>query len=138
MADRGHVVMEELAEPECRQLLAAHHFGRLAVANDDGPLVLPVNYVYDEGHVVIRTDPGTKLDRSAQGRVAFEIDEIDEPSRIGWSVLVTGAGYDVTDSIDHASVSARGFPVDTWAPGDKAHWIRIEPQSITGRRLRPA
>jgi hypothetical protein len=70
--------------------------------------------------------------------VAFEVDEVDEGARSGWSVLVTGAGYEVTDAIDVVGVSARAFPVDTWAPGSKAHWIRVEPQAITGRRVRPA
>jgi hypothetical protein len=27
--------------------------------------------------------------------------------------------------------------VDPWAPGERANWLRIEPTSITGRRIRP-
>ncbi|HET9733462.1 MAG TPA: pyridoxamine 5'-phosphate oxidase family protein [Acidimicrobiales bacterium] len=136
MADTRPVI-EELSEAECGQLLAAHHFGRLAVISGDHPVIFPVNYVYDAGRVVIRTDPGTKLSSAAQNRVAFEIDETQEAARTGWSVLVVGTGYDVTDALDSASLSARRIPLHTWAPGDKDHWIRIEPTAVSGRRVRP-
>jgi nitroimidazol reductase NimA-like FMN-containing flavoprotein (pyridoxamine 5'-phosphate oxidase superfamily) len=130
--------MELLGEDECLDLLATHHFGRIGVVVAAQPVIFPVNYVFDSGRIAIRTDPGTKLSASAQGRVAFEVDAIDELSRTGWSVLVTGVGYDVTDTFDETSEQIRAFPVDTWAPGQKACWIRIEPQTITGRRIRPA
>lgn len=46
--------IEELAEDECRRLLAEHHLGRLALVDDRGPLVLPVNYaVYRDMPVFI-------------------------------------------------------------------------------------
>ena len=81
--------------------------------------------------------PGTKLTAAAQGQVAFEVDEIDESARTGWSVLVTGVGYEVTDALDATSVATRRFPVDTWAPGQKSHWIRIQTERLSGRRVRP-
>lgn len=131
------MMLEVLSEAECLELLAGHHFGRIGVIADGRPIIFPVNYVFDEGRVALRTDPGTKLTAAAQGHVAFEADEIDESSRTGWSVLVTGVGYDVTDALDATSVAARRFPVDTWAPGQKSHWIRIDPDHVSGRRLRP-
>ncbi|HUJ65690.1 MAG TPA: pyridoxamine 5'-phosphate oxidase family protein, partial [Acidimicrobiales bacterium] len=112
------------------------HFGRLGVVSDGSVEIFPVNYVFADGRVAIRTDPGTKLTAAALGRVAFEVDEVDEPARTGWSVLLKGTGYDVTDSIDSASEEVRQFPVDTWVPGERASWLRIEPTSITGRRIR--
>jgi nitroimidazol reductase NimA-like FMN-containing flavoprotein (pyridoxamine 5'-phosphate oxidase superfamily) len=130
--------IEELGEEECVDLLAKHHFGRIGVVVASRPVILPVNYVFENGRIAIRTDPGTKLSAAAQGQVAFEVDAIDESSRSGWSVLVTGVGYDVTDALDRASEEVRAFPVDTWVPGDRACWIRIEPDAITGRRVRPA
>ena len=135
--DDAPITMDELSEPECSDLLAAHHFGRIGVVSGGTQLIFPVNYVYDDGRIAVRTDPGTKLSAAAQGQVAFEIDEIDEAARSGWSVLVTGVGYEVTDAIDDESEELRRFPVDTWTPGQRSHWIRIEPQRISGRRLRP-
>jgi nitroimidazol reductase NimA-like FMN-containing flavoprotein (pyridoxamine 5'-phosphate oxidase superfamily) len=130
------MVMDVLSEAECLELLAGHHFGRIGVVADSRPIIFPVNYVFHDGRVALRTDPGTKLTAAAQGHVAFEVDEIDETSRTGWSVLVTGVGYDVTDALDATSVAARRFPVDTWA-GQKSHWIRINAEQVSGRRVRP-
>jgi nitroimidazol reductase NimA-like FMN-containing flavoprotein (pyridoxamine 5'-phosphate oxidase superfamily) len=49
-------------------LLAERHLGRLALTDPDGPVIFPVNYAVDEGAVVFRTDPGTKLDALAGWR----------------------------------------------------------------------
>jgi uncharacterized protein len=131
------MVLEDLSRAECLELLAARHFGRIGVVADGQPIIFPVNNVFDDGHMAVRTDPGAKLTAAAQGRVAFEVDEIDESSHTGWSVLVTGVGWEVTDGLDATSVTTRRFPVDTWAPGQKSRWIRIESEQVSGRRLRP-
>lgn len=133
MADR---VIEVLSEQECRDLLAVHHFGRIGVVSGGAPMILPVNYVFQEGRIAIRTDRGTKLSAAALAQVAFEIDAADDDARTGWSVLVRGTGYDVTDSVDEVSSHLRDSAVDTWAPGDRTNWVRVEPTSITGRRIR--
>ena len=131
----GGRALEELSDAECRQLLAGHHVGRLGVVIEGQPLVLPVNYVFDGARIAIRSDPGTKLTASTLAKVSFEIDGIDEESRGGWSVLVQGHAFDVTEALDEISEMVRRLPVDPWASGDKAAWIRIEPRLITGRRL---
>jgi nitroimidazol reductase NimA-like FMN-containing flavoprotein (pyridoxamine 5'-phosphate oxidase superfamily) len=131
-------VYEEIDQAACEALLEKNHFGRIAVVSGGAPDVFPVNYVFHDGRVAIRTDPGTKLDAAALGRVAFEIDDVDEAARTGWSVVVKGTGYDVTESMDDVSEEIRRYFVDTWVPGVRTRWIRIEPTSITGRRLRPA
>lgn len=127
--------LDTLSEAECRQLLETHRFGRIAVSGPDGLVIFPVNYVYSDGHLAIRTDPGAKLDGAVQSQVAFEIDDVDELMRTGWSVVVTGSAYEVTDSLDEASELLRSMPVDSWA-GDKSRWLRIEPRTIAGRILR--
>jgi nitroimidazol reductase NimA-like FMN-containing flavoprotein (pyridoxamine 5'-phosphate oxidase superfamily) len=131
------MIMEVLSPAECLDLLATRHLGRIGIVVDGRPIILPVNYVLIDGRVALRTDPGTKLTAAAQGHVAFEVDQIDESARTGWSVLVTGVGFEVTDALDATSAAARQFPVDTWAPGQKSHWIRIESEEVSGRRLRP-
>jgi nitroimidazol reductase NimA-like FMN-containing flavoprotein (pyridoxamine 5'-phosphate oxidase superfamily) len=132
------VVFEEIPEEECLELLAAGRFGRIAVVVDTGPLVFPVNYAFDGGRVAIRTDPGTKLAAAALARVAFEIDDVDEEQRTGWSVLVQGTGHDISDSVDDVSQAMRSIEIETWAPGQRGSWIRIEPTAVTGRRVRRA
>ena len=89
---------QELTDEECRKLLGERHLGRLALVDADGPVILPVNYTLDEGSVVFRTDPGSKLDAAAAGAtVAFEADAVDERDRTGWSVVVRGTLADITD-----------------------------------------
>ncbi len=124
-----------LSPEECVALLSSHHFGRIAVHGPDGLAIFPVNYVWGDGRVAIRTRPGTKLAAAAQSEVAFEIDGIDEAAREGWSVLVSGHGYEATDTIDEASRALRDLPVETWAPGERSSWLRIEPRAITGRMV---
>lgn len=119
-----------MTREECLDLLRVNDVGRLAVSvPDDGPLVVPVNYVVDGEAVVFRSDPGTKVAASRVGPVSFQLDHIDHSSRTGWSVLVRGVAYEATHwETDH-------LDLQPWLPGDKAHWVRILPTSITGRRI---
>jgi len=88
---------QELTKSECFELLARERLGRVAVVDDRGPVVFPVNFVLDRHMVVLRTDAGTKLDAAIRGsRVAFEIDGTDSVRHTGWSVLVRGEAIEVT------------------------------------------
>jgi nitroimidazol reductase NimA-like FMN-containing flavoprotein (pyridoxamine 5'-phosphate oxidase superfamily) len=129
-------IYEELSGSECLELLAAHHFGRIAVVLLGQPIIFPVNYILDGDAVVFRTSAGTKLSGAAMGRVAFEIDGIDETSRTGWSVVVQGVGNEITSALDHRSQHLRQLEVQPWVPGTEPRWIEILPHQITGRRLR--
>jgi uncharacterized protein len=125
---------QELTDEECRRLLGERHLGRLALVDADGPVILPVNYTLDQGSVVFRTDPGSKLDAAAAGAtVAFEVDAADERDRTGWSVVVRGRAGEVSDPADLERL--RALPLYPWAPGAKAHYVRIRPASVTGRRI---
>lgn len=127
--------MEVLSRDQCEDLLAGHSFGRIGVVSGGAPVIFPVNYIYRDGRIAIRTDGGTKLSAAALAQVAFEIDGVDDRDHTGWSVMVRGTGYDVTDSVDEVSAHLRETTVDTWAPGDRDNWVRVEPISITGRRI---
>ena len=125
---------QELTDDECRRLLGERHLGRLALVDADGPVILPVNYTLDEGSVVFRTDPGSKLDAAAAGAtVAFEVDAADERDRTGWSVVVRGQASEVSEPADLERL--RTLPLYPWAPGAKARYVRIRPASVTGRRI---
>jgi nitroimidazol reductase NimA-like FMN-containing flavoprotein (pyridoxamine 5'-phosphate oxidase superfamily) len=124
----------ELSKSECFQLLARERLGRVAVVDDRGPVVFPVNFVLDRHMVVFRTDEGTKLDTACRGsRVAFEVDGTDAADRTGWSVVIRGEAVEVTDPAELARL--RKLPLDPWAPGAKTHYVRILPAVLTGRRI---
>jgi hypothetical protein len=71
-------------------------------------------------------------------KVAFEIDQLDEATGTGWSVLVQGSAHEITTAIDRRSEELRRLPLISFAPGPKRHWIKIVADTITGRRLRTA
>jgi nitroimidazol reductase NimA-like FMN-containing flavoprotein (pyridoxamine 5'-phosphate oxidase superfamily) len=125
---------QELTKAECFDLLAKHHLGRIAVIDDQGPVVFPVNYVMDRHLVVFRTGEGIKLGAAGmRGRVAFEIDGTDPSTGTGWSVIVRGEAVEVTDPVELARL--RELPVNPWAPGAKSHYVRVLPALLTGRRI---
>ena len=125
---------QELTKSECFALLSGERLGRVAVVDEQGPIVFPVNFVLDRHMVVFRTDEGTKLDAAARGsQVAFEIDGTDEAARSGWSVLIRGEATEVTDPAELARL--RKLRVSPWAPGAKPHYVRILPAKLTGRRI---
>jgi uncharacterized protein len=125
---------QELTKSECFELLSGEHLGRVAVVDDQGPVVFPVNFVLDRHMVVFRTDEGTKLDAAARGgQIAFEIDGTDEAARTGWSVVVRGEATEVTDPAELARL--RKLRLSPWAPGAKSRYVRILPAKLTGRRI---
>ena len=106
----------------------------MALVDDLGPIVLPVNFVLDRHTVVFRTGEGTKLDAASRGpRVAFEVDGTDAPTRTGWSVVVRGEAVEVTDPAELARL--RKLPLHPWAPGAKHRYVRVLPAVLTGRRI---
>ena len=129
-------VYEELSVEECLELMGAHHFGRVGVVVDGEPVIFPVNYALDGDEVVFRAAPGSLLSGASLGRVSFEVDEVEESGRTGWSVVVQGFGNEVTSTIDERSEHIRALRLEPWVPGEHDHWIGIMPRSITGRRLR--
>jgi|SRR5262245_40460001 len=125
----------QLSADECLRLLTQHHLGRIAVIDDDGPMILPVTYVVDGESVLFRTDQAGTLQAAAYGadQVAFEVDAIDECNRTGWSVLVRGTAEQVTESADVDRL--RRLPLYPWVPGAETSYARIEPTLVSGRRV---
>jgi hypothetical protein len=46
---------------------------------------------------------------------------------------VVGVAEEVTDAAEIARLAR--LPLGPWVPGEKAHWLRVRPGAITGRRL---
>lgn len=136
MATRELPHLEWIEREECLRLLADEEVGRVALADWDTPLIFPVNFCLDGETIVFRTDPGTKLTRGFSARASFEVDAIDRLRRSGWSVVVVGRLEEVTEDGSGALARLQTLPVTPWAGGDKAHWMRLTPSRITGRRIR--
>ena len=128
----------ELGREECLTLLATHSFGRVAVNGGAGqpPVIRPVNYVFDERtqSVVFRTAAGSKFYALLKAaHAAFEVDDTDEASRTGWSVIMHGVTDELTNPADLRRLE--GLGLEPWAPGPKAHWMHIRAWTMSGRRL---
>jgi uncharacterized protein len=127
------VNLETLSRDESLALLASVPVGRVVFTVRALPAIQPVNFVYDDGGVVIRTGPGTKLAAVLRaGVVAFEADEIDPATQTGWSVTVVGRAHEIADQRDLDRLRARLSP---WAPGEREHVLRIAAEVVTGRRI---
>lgn len=124
----------DLTPRECMHLLAANHFGRIAVNDDKGPVVLPVNYVVDGDSVLFRSGRGTKVEAGMRGAPAsFEIDAVDERTRTGWSVIARGT---LTDVYDHDEIErAARLPLEPFAGGVRPYYLRLLIYELTGRRI---
>jgi nitroimidazol reductase NimA-like FMN-containing flavoprotein (pyridoxamine 5'-phosphate oxidase superfamily) len=127
--------LEVLDWHECIALLGRGSLGRIAVVMDGRPLMFPVNFVLDGDAVVLRTEAGTKLYAARHGPVAFECDGIDTVYHTGWSVLATGFANEVCNEADVARLER--LPLGPWCPGPKSTWLRIQPRTLTGRRIPP-
>lgn len=128
--------LEKLTVQECHALLASRHVGRLVYVDDEGPVAVPVNYRMAGDDIVFRVSGGTKLDAVRRDPVAFEVDQVDEQTHAGWSVVVRGTGREVSLSevADLLPRMEQHVP-SPWAAGVHNFFLLITPSSITGRRL---
>jgi uncharacterized protein len=126
--------LEVLDRDECLRLLASQPVGRVAVVVDASPMIFPVNYTLDGESIVFRSDAGSKVSGATSGfHMSFEIDSIDDVLHTAWSVVVNGVGREVVDGTELARL--RALELRPWASGPKTHWVRIQPETITGRRV---
>jgi uncharacterized protein len=124
----------ELDHGECLRLLAGRVVGRVVFTDEALPAAQPVKYLLDGEEVVFRTGACSKLASATRNTVvAFQVDEIDADTHIGWSVLGVGEAYEVSEPGRLADL-ARRQPV----PGNADPWphaIAIPLQRLTGRKL---
>jgi nitroimidazol reductase NimA-like FMN-containing flavoprotein (pyridoxamine 5'-phosphate oxidase superfamily) len=125
---------EELTRVECMELLQYNSFvGRLGFILDGRPMVLPVNYLAEETHLVFCTAPGTAVSQAVGTPVAFEVDGSRSLYHSGWSVLIQGIARAVVDP-DEVESLRRG-PLKSWAAPGPRLWVRVSIDAISGRRI---
>lgn len=124
--------LKELTREECLELVAAKSVGRVAYCSPDGPEVLPLNYVLEGETLLFRTSPHTALGRRLRLDVAaFQVDEIDDYTETGWSVLFRGT----VSAVDHDELPPADERPEPWAGGLRPLHLRLSPRTITGRRV---
>jgi len=134
MNDEYDIIVDELDEETCWRLLARAGFGRVGFVKEEAVIVLPVNSAVSDGRVIFRTAGDASLAAAGDGSVvAFEADHTDRVAESGWSVVVRGRGRETDPPEPHAEES-----VVPWAPGVRDHWVRIDAETISGRRITQA
>lgn len=132
----SHLV--EIERAECLELLARTSVGRVAYCSSGSATVLPVNHAMVGDGVIIRISPRSELgDHLERGGprtlVSYQVDEFDDYTQSGWSVLVQGHAQ-VLDPSDLPDLEEVPVP---WAEGERSLLMLIRPDRITGRRLMP-
>jgi nitroimidazol reductase NimA-like FMN-containing flavoprotein (pyridoxamine 5'-phosphate oxidase superfamily) len=136
-------VVERLDEAACTELLSAGRVGRLVYNSRYGPVALPSEYKMRGRSIIFRTYQATFTEQDlrtgiayADYEVVFEVDHVDLEAREGWVVLVRGAAHHVDTEAERASISDVGLR--SWVEGEPEHFIRVDPISISGQRIRAA
>jgi nitroimidazol reductase NimA-like FMN-containing flavoprotein (pyridoxamine 5'-phosphate oxidase superfamily) len=129
---------ELLGEDECKRLLASAgasgQTGRVALEREGSPYLIPVNFSYYEGAILIRLGPGFAAHHLDGANVTFEIDDAEPYERKGWSVLVEGHATLMT--YEEIARLGRNIPRPIVAsPGVRMFSLR--PETINGRSIGP-
>jgi hypothetical protein len=126
--------LRQLTRDECLRLMVSVPVGRIIYTRQALPAVELVNFALEGGDIVIRTEHSGKLAAATRGAVvAFEADSVDPAGRTGWSVTAIGPAREVTDPDETAELER--IDLSSWAPGERAHFVRITPGILNGRRL---
>lgn len=129
MTDDGVTI---LPAHECWELLGSLALGRLVTYADGQPDIFPVNYVIQRRTVLFRTAAGTKLVSSAiNNQVLFEVDDHNVAEARSVIVRGTARSLRTPEELEEAE-RAQVLP---WTRPEKTHYVRIVPQSVTGRRF---
>ncbi len=122
----------ELTETESWDLLGSVSLGRLVTTVNGWTEIFPVNFVVQNRTLLFRTAEGTKLLTAALNEyVVFEAD--DHNVAEGWSVIVRGKAKLLATANEIAEARRAGlYP---WVATQKERFVRITPQSMTGRRF---
>lgn len=124
-----------LSRDECLDRLATAAIGRVAITSQALPAVVPVNFVLTGSSILFRTQPGGMLANACDGTVvAFEIDDLAEDGRSGWSVLVVGVAEHVEGS---AAIRALSTGLSSAAGEGRDQFVAITIGKLTGRVITP-
>lgn len=130
----GKRVLAELDREECWRLLRSRSLGRLVYTQAVLPAVVPVSYAVVDEELVVAATPGLKVAAAVRGAVvAFEVDDVDELHRTGWSVTAVGPARLLADP--HLAVRLRGAGLVPWAPSPLATYVAISVRMLSGRHL---
>jgi len=96
------MLIEEMTEPECLELLANTGFGRLACANENQPYVVPFYFAYRASYIYSFATMGQKIDWMRTNPLVCVETDVVESSRDWKSVVVFGLYEELEDTPESA------------------------------------
>jgi Pyridoxamine 5'-phosphate oxidase len=133
---------------EALSLLAGTSLGRIVFTEKAMPAVRPASHLMEDGVIIVRSHDGSAVVPAGAGEripgaervagagretvVAYQVDDIDIGTRLGWSVVVTGPA---TPILDPAAVERYSVVLAPWTSAGPGQLIRIYPGIVTGYRL---
>lgn len=114
-----------LDRPTCLSLLSSVGVGRVGLSVDALPVIMPVGFRVDGDRIVFALPAGDRGAGAVIGTVlAFEADDVDPATGVGWTVLVQGPARLVPDPLGSAG--------DGWGPSPASD----EPAASQEQRVR--
>jgi hypothetical protein len=126
--------MRPMDRADALRLLASVPLGRVVFTRHALPAVRPVNHLLEGDDILLRVHDGGALAALAAPAespgvvVAYEADDIDPVTHLGWSVVVTGYAR----SVGGAEADRLGARLTPWVGPDTPHLVRIRPEVVTG------
>ncbi|MCU0638161.1 MAG: pyridoxamine 5'-phosphate oxidase family protein [Methanothrix sp.] len=89
----------DLSEEECANLLSAARYGRLGLAKDSQPYVVPMSFVYADGRIYLHSrGSGQKVEYvSGNPSVCFQVDLLEKGR---WSSVIAFGSARLSDSVE--------------------------------------
>jgi nitroimidazol reductase NimA-like FMN-containing flavoprotein (pyridoxamine 5'-phosphate oxidase superfamily) len=87
------MLINELTEQECGELLARASFGRLGCSLNDQPYIVPIYFVYETGYLYALSTLGQKTEWMRKNpKVCIQVDEIMGETR--WVSVIANGRYE--------------------------------------------
>ncbi|AMM22694.1 hypothetical protein AX769_21460 (plasmid) [Frondihabitans sp. PAMC 28766] len=121
-----------LTDGDCWQMLRDAPVGRLALSAGSDIDIFPVTFRVDGQSLYFRTSPGLKLaEVGIRSRATLEVDGYDDTT--AWSVVAKGSGRHLI-SLAELDIAAE-LRLTTWLPTPTPDIVRIDVESLSGRRF---
>ncbi len=87
------MVIHEMSEKECREVLTRGSIGRIGCSLDNQPYVVPIHFAYEQDYVYVLSTLGQKIKWMRKNpKVCLQVDEITSPSQ--WASVVANGTYE--------------------------------------------
>lgn len=97
-------MLGRLTDEEIVEVLKNNTLGRIGCSNEHQNYIVPVNYYYDGGAIVLHSEVGMKIHMMRQNpQVCFEVDEMKDFTN--WrSVIIFGRYVEITEEEEQRKV----------------------------------